>query len=418
MPGKALLYGTIVEGYVMIIVEQIHGPPLAEREAEIVERKGVGHPDTICDGIMEAVSVALNRVYLETFGTILHNNIDKGLLIAGQVEKWFGGGRVTRPMELVIGDRATSSFGGQEIPVAEIATAAARDWIGRHLPHVDRERDVQIRIALAPASEELTGIFTRPGKIRPANDTSAAVGYWPQTPTEIAVLDLENLLNSGDFKARFPETAEDIKVMGIRHGRALDLIVAMPLLCPLIGSEAEYFARRAVLRQEIVTWAEQRLPFASAVHLNALDEPGRGLGGVYLSLLGTSAEDADSGQVGRGNRVNGLIPVMRAIGTEAIAGKNPASHIGKIYSALAFRAARAVGEQLQGVREVEILLASRIGHPIDQPVLTVVRLLPLPAADFALLRRQAEMVMERELSEIANLCLRLGTGQEELGMPR
>ena len=59
---------------------------------EVVERKGLGHPDSICDAIMEEISLALSREYMEQFGVILHHNIDKGLLVAGEVERKFGGG--------------------------------------------------------------------------------------------------------------------------------------------------------------------------------------------------------------------------------------------------------------------------------------------------------------------------------------
>ena len=50
---------------------------------EIVERKGLGHPDTICDALTENLSRALSRVYLERFGAILHHNVDKVLLCGG-----------------------------------------------------------------------------------------------------------------------------------------------------------------------------------------------------------------------------------------------------------------------------------------------------------------------------------------------
>ena len=90
-----------------ITVEILANKPVAEQDVEIVERKGVGHPDYICDAIMESISVALSQEYLKRFGDILHHNIDKGLLVAGQVERKFGGGRIIKPMELIIGDRAT-----------------------------------------------------------------------------------------------------------------------------------------------------------------------------------------------------------------------------------------------------------------------------------------------------------------------
>jgi S-adenosylmethionine synthetase len=67
-----------------IVVEPLSGVPVAKHRVEYVERKGLGHPDSICDAMMEAVSVALSEAYLDRFGRVLHHNIDKGLLVAGQ----------------------------------------------------------------------------------------------------------------------------------------------------------------------------------------------------------------------------------------------------------------------------------------------------------------------------------------------
>jgi S-adenosylmethionine synthetase len=362
--------------------------------------------------MMEAVSVALSREYLRLFGTILHHNIDKGLLAAGMVEKEFGGGRVVRPMELIIGDRATFDSGGTTIPVEEIAVGAARAWLREHLRFVDPERHLVCRTVLAPGSEELADIFTRPGEVLAANDTSAAVGYYPLSPVEQAVLETERFLNGAEFKERFPETGEDIKVMGARRGRDLDLMVAMPLLAPFIPSERSYFDRKNELLAEMRRFAGR---FGGAgrteVHLNALDAPGRGLGGVYLSLLGTSAEDGDSGQVGRGNRVNGLIAINRPMGTEAAAGKNPVSHVGKIYNVLAHRIAQEIFEEIGGIREAYVLLLSRIGSPIDRPRLASARLLLERGRKVVEIRRQVEEIYQRNLDGMAGFCAALARGE-------
>jgi len=64
-----------------IVLECLERRPIGEQRVEIVERKGVGHPDTICDGVMEAIARAINNEYQKRFGAILHNNIDKGLLV-------------------------------------------------------------------------------------------------------------------------------------------------------------------------------------------------------------------------------------------------------------------------------------------------------------------------------------------------
>ena len=396
----------------MIVVDTYRGRSVTEHRVEIVERKGTGHPDQICDSIMEAISVALSREYLREFGTILHHNIDKGLLAAGRVEKRFGGGKVVRPMELTIGDRATFRAAGKEIPVGEIAIGAARKWLSEHLRFVDPVKHVRYRVVLAPGSEELADIFARPGAVRVANDTSAAVGYYPLSPTERVVLQLERFLNGKEFKERFPETGEDIKVMGARRGKKLDLTVAMPLLAPFVESERDYFARKGKLLTELRGFAGRCSEFARCeVHLNTLDAEGRGLGGVYLSLLGTSAEDGDSGQVGRGNRVNGLISLNRPMGTEAAAGKNPVSHVGKIYNVLAHRMAQEIYESISGIKEVSVLLLSRIGVPIDRPQEATAQLMLERGRRIDEIAHKVEAIFERELAGISAFCAALARGE-------
>lgn len=396
----------------MIIIEPYRGKSVAEERVEIVERKGTGHPDFICDSIMEAVSVALCGEYLRECGTILHHNIDKGLLVAGKVAKRYGGGRVLQPMELIIGDRATFDGPGKTLPVREIAIDAARLWIRRHLRFVDPDNELLYRVVLAPGSEELTDIFSRPGKVRCANDTSAAVGYYPLSPTETAVLQLERHLNSPQFKKDFPQAGEDIKVMGLRKGTSLDLTVAMPLISRFVASEKDYFSQKEAIHSVMQHYAEQFSWFKNtSVHYNTLDQRGRGLGGIYLSLTGTSAEDADSGQVGRGNRVNGLISLNRPMGTEAAAGKNPLSHVGKIYNQLSHKLARDIYQNIEGIREVYVLLLSRIGAPIDRPKMAAVRILPQKGQKVSALAGAVEEIIKRELADINNFCQALGRGE-------
>lgn len=396
----------------MIVIEPFKGKSVIGRKVEIVERKGTGHPDSLCDSMMEAVSLALCREYRKEFGTILHHNIDKGLLAAGSTEKRFGGGRVLKPMELIIGDRATFAAGGKKVPVADIAVEAAKKWLKKNMRFINVEKHVKYRVVLAPGSEELTDIFSRLGAVKSANDTSAAVGYFPLSPTERMVLELERHLNSKPFKKKHPETGEDIKVMGVRTGTDLDLTVAMPLICKYVRSEREYFERKDVLHREMQKVAGRFPGFRNVrIHFNTLDETGRGLGGVYLSLLGTSAEDADSGQVGRGNRVNGLIPVNRPLGTEAAAGKNPVSHVGKIYNVLSHRIAEKLYNGIDGAREVYVYLVSRIGAPIDRPQTAAAQIALKRGLALRDVARQAEEIIAHEFSTIGRFCRELSEGK-------
>ena len=350
-------------------IQQLSGPTVAEMEVEIVERKGIGHPDTICDAVMESVSQSLCKAYQERFGTILHYNCDKSLLVAGQVERRLGGGKVVEPMRLVMGDRATTTVGQDVLDVGEIAITTAKEWFGKNLRQVDPERHLCYQVELKPGSEELSSLFLAGQPIAGANDTSAAVGYAPLSGTEQLVLEAEHFLNSASFKTRFPETGEDVKIMGVRSGTHLEFTVAMPLLDRYVQSEEEYFRRKEAVSDTLLGHLRNHQQGFQelTVRLNALDRPGAGMAGMYLSVIGTSAEDADSGEVGRGNQVNGLIALNRPRGSEAAAGKNPVSHVGKIYNVLAHLLARKLHTQVSGLRDVTVWLCSRIGEPIDRP---------------------------------------------------
>lgn len=395
-----------------LTVETTRDAPVADQPVEIVERKGTGHPDYICDSAMEAVSVALSREYIKTFGAVLHHNIDKGLLAAGMVEKRFGGGRVVKPMEFYIGDRATFTAGGKTVPVAEIAEATVKGWFKENLKHVDPEKDLQVKTVLQPGSVELADIFARKGKTLGANDTSAAVGYAPLTPTEKAVFEVERLINSPAFKLRYPGTGEDVKVMGIRTGTELDVTVACPMTARETRSEKAYFERKTEVKAAAAEFLKDNFPFTGVkVEMNTLDKKGGGVSGVYLSLLGTSAEDADSGQVGRGNRVNGVISLNRPMGTEAAAGKNPVSHVGKIYSVLAHRMAGELHRRTEGVREVYVWLLSRIGAPVDRPRHVYVKAFTGPEADKKYVEASSRKVVEEFLSGVEAFTGELSRGE-------
>lgn len=398
----------------VVNVEPFAGRAMGDQPLEVVERKGTGHPDTICDALCDSISVALCGEYLKRFGEVLHHNIDKALLSAGTVSKNFGGGEMTMPMKLFIGDRATLLAGGERIAVDEIAVETARKWFQEHMRFVDPHRHVRFEVLLGKGSEELSAIFHRPGLYRSANDTSAAVGFYPLTPTESMVLELERHLNSYLFKNEFPETGEDVKVMAFRQGHEIEVTVAMPLMAVFTGSEKHYFQKKDLVHQEIKKWLRAFLPShlrLRRLNLNALDAAGMGMEGVYLSLLGTSAEDADSGQVGRGNRVNGLISVARPLGTEAAAGKNPVSHVGKIYNVLSHKLAKEIYERVDGLNEAYVFLVSRIGDPVNEPAMVNVQVALQDGVALVDVLSSIEEILEEGLLDINALCTSLAEGR-------
>lgn len=398
-----------------IVCEQSSAPPLARQRCEIVERKGLGHPDTICDSVMDAISVALCQEYERAAGQILHHNLDKSLLIAGQTVKQCGGGQVVQPMELIIGGRATDQFQGSSLPVRETAIETVRTWFRDHLPHVDLDTHIRLRPVMAPGSAELADIFTRGGAVLDANDTSAAVGHGPYTPLERLVLDLEAYLNSSQFKTGFPDTGQDVKIMACRTESAVQLTVAMPFLAQYIPNVRTYFTRKAEAVEAIHSFVRQTSSFAQVqLVLNSLDDEARGENGIYLSLTGTSAEDADSGQVGRGNRVSGLIAFHRPAGAEAAAGKNPVSHVGKIYNVLAHQLAQELVTQVNELETASVWIVSQIGKPVDDPALVQVQW--TPQEEKGATHRQAaqaaiEAIIRDGFAHIPEFCQALARGR-------
>ena len=390
-----------------IVVEALTGPPISKRRIEIVERKGLGHPDTICDSLVEAVAVDLNRMYLDRLGAVAHYNVDKALLIAGQSRSWFGGGQVTQPAQLVLGDRATFAVEGKKLPVEETARGAIDAWLERYLPRL--RPHVETRVALAPGSAQLRGIFGAEARAIVSNDTSGACGYAPLSPTEAIVLAVEQFLNGADFKERYPDTGQDVKVLGRREDDRLSLTVAMPMLAAAVPSEAAYFRRK----EEIVDALARRFrdaPFELEWQLNNLDRAGRGREGVYLTVTGTSAEDADSGQVGRGNLANGLIAFSRPSGGEAAAGKNALTHAGKVYSVLSHQLAQRIHATTAGLAETYVHLVARIGEPVDQPWVGI-QLVLEPGVAIGDVERTVRETLETELARLPDFRARLGRGE-------
>jgi len=332
---------------------------------EIVERKGIGHPDTICDSIADRFALNLAQYYLKNFNQIFHFNVDKALLVAGETKTKFGGGKVLKPMKIFFGDRATYKIDNKDVPIDEILNQSVYDWLKENLRFVG-EKEVEVINEVKHGSEELTSIFKRKEEYLPANDTSALVGYAPLTTLERSVLELEKYLNSKEFKKRFPESGEDIKVMGLRKDNNFTYTVAMAFVDKFVKSEDNYFKKKDEIKEEIKNFLKERFEVKAEIYLNTLDEKGKGEEGCYLTVTGISAEAGDSGEVGRGNRVNGIIALNRPAGSEAAPGKNMVSHVGKIYNLLAFDIANKIYERIR--KHNYVWLLSQIGRPVNKPL--------------------------------------------------
>jgi len=380
-----------------IHVQPASGRAVEDQTVEIVERKGIGHPDSICDGIAETVSRALARTYLDRFDGMLHFNTDETQLVAGTAVPAFGGGEMLEPIYLLIVGRATKSYGGERIPAETVALEAARGYLAEHFPELDVGSDVVVDVRLGEGSGDLKEVFGEEGAVPMANDTSYGVGHAPLTETERIVYDTERRLNT-EYAADHPELGQDIKVMGKREGDHIDVTVAAAMVDAYIEDMRAY--RDAVRGVEafVAEMAREYTDREVTVHVNTADDYEEGA--IYLTTTGTSAEQGDDGSVGRGNRANGLITPNRPMSMEATSGKNPVNHIGKIYNLLSTELAQSVVEDVEGIRQLQVRLLSQIGQPIDNPHVADAEVITEEDVSITDIESDIEAAIDAELADV------------------
>jgi S-adenosylmethionine synthetase len=386
-----------------IIVEELVRTPVEMQKVELVERKGIGHPDSIADGIAEAVSRALSREYIKRYGIILHHNTDQVEVVGGRAYPRFGGGEVIKPIYILLSGRAVEFVDKEMFPVHEVAIKAAKDYLRKAVRHLDVEEHVVIDSRIGQGSVDLVGVFNKvkENPIPLANDTSFGVGYAPLSETEKIVLETEKLLNSEKFKKEWPAVGEDIKVMGLRRGDEIDLTIAAAIVDSEVQNPQEYMEVKEGIYNAVRELVSQYTERKVNIYVNTADDPENDI--YYITVTGTSAEAGDDGSVGRGNRVNGLITPNRHMSMEAAAGKNPVSHVGKIYNILSTLIANDIAEQIEGVQEAYVRILSQIGKPIDEPLVASIQVIPKPGYKVEQFERQAYEIADEWLANITKI---------------
>lgn len=347
---------------------------VSDNAVEVVERKGLGHPDTICDALAETLSRNLCREYRERFGEILHYNVDKALLCGGRAAPAFGGGVVLGPITIYLAGRATTEVGSEFVPIKEIAVEGSIAWLRANFHALDPQRHVHIDAVVQPGSQDLQELFSRRNERRVslANDTSIGVGYAPLSALERLVLAVEREINARDRDREHPGWGEDIKVMGVRRGDEVDLTIACAMIGGYLAHIDDYLAEKVAMERVVHGLASQHGFPRCEVSVNAADDLAAGI--TFLTVTGTSAEAGDDGQVGRGNRANGLITPCRPMSLEAAAGKNPATHVGKIYNVVARDIAETLVATLPEIAAAQCLMVSQIGSPVTKPAMIEIKL--------------------------------------------
>jgi S-adenosylmethionine synthetase len=412
-------------------VEALERSPIEDEAVEIVERKGIGHPDSICDGVAESVSRALSRAYLDRVGEILHYNTDEAQLVAGSAAPEFGGGELTEPIYLLLVGRATSEYEGVTIPAEPIALRAGREYLSEAVPRLDVGADIVLDVRLGEGSGDLQGVFGDNGTddgandrgveggpagsngdgsrpVAMANDTSFGVGHAPLSETERIVLETERRLN-GEYSTTHPELGPDIKVMGKREDDRIDVTVAAAIIDEFVADIDTYDEAVREIGGFVADIAGEYTDREVAVHVNTADDYQSD--SIYLTTTGTSAEQGDDGSVGRGNRANGLITPNRSMSMEATSGKNPVNHIGKIYNLLSPHIAASVVSEVGGIRDLRVRLVSQIGQPIDYPHVADVHVVTDSGVAIGDVEAEVREIVGRELADVADVTDRVIDGE-------
>lgn len=356
---------------------------------EVVERKGIGHPDTLCDAIAERASQLYARHCLAEYGLVAHHWFDKVMLVGGEAATGYGRGVLTRPYEIVFAGKAAFAVGGNAIPVDDLLATAARDVLGAVLKQFDPERDVRIRNMIV----DHRGSGRDDGRYRPrshadllalddpkrvSNDCNVLTGFAPLSRLEALVLDVERQLTSPGGLGNAPDVGVDVKIVGTRVGDEVELLANVPFIAAQVPSLAVYQRRCDEIAEFIREYARDRHHIDAGLTLNPAPPP-------YLTVTGSVADTGDVGMVGRGNRANGLITPMRPMSIEAASGKNPLDHTGKLYAQVAKQLAASLAA-VAGA-DVVVIISTSKARPLDDPDLVAIESeRPLPdgaAAAFA-----------------------------------
>jgi S-adenosylmethionine synthetase len=382
-----------------IDVEEIQQTPVEARDVELVERKGIGHPDSVADGIAESVSRALCKEYVKRYGCILHHNTDETQIVAGRSNPRFGGGEVISPIYILITGRATKFVGDDYVPTDVIAIRAAKEYLKNNILNLDVEEHVVIESKLGEGSLDLKNIFSRMEEVPLSNDTSFGVGFAPLSEVEKIVLNVERELMERRKKER--AIGEDVKVMGLRVKDKISLTIAGAIVSKYVKDLEEYKAVKEEIKKFVEDVASKYTEKTIEVEVNTGDD--YSIPSVYLTVTGTSMEMGDDGSVGRGNRCNGLITPNRPMSMEATSGKNPVNHIGKIYNLLANQIANDIVEAVDGIEEVYVRILSEIGKPINEPKIASAQVIMKKGYEFEKVKRKIEAVIEEWLDEVEKI---------------
>lgn len=355
------------------------------KDFEVVERKGVGHPDTIADHLAEKISIEYSKYCLRKFRLILHHNVDKVTVMGGLLEiKDWGKAKMKKPIRVLVNGRMSDSFRGVKIPIKKIIKKTVNDQMHKILPHLDIHTWLKIMIETTTYSKnprffKPLSVDDLPEQKNPyANDTSAVVGYWPLTPSEQLPIKLEGFFYDKKGLPKYSYIGHDIKVMVVRNKNIFNITMNIPFITTLTPTYSFYkekvdnFQKKLKIISQRFLGRKSQVEFNLNTHYQIIkDENIKKVNGYYSGVTGSALDYGEEGVVGRGNNRKGIIPSFRTYTMEAACGKNPVYHVGKVLGLVVDTLAKEISEKFKC--EAEVMIITKIADPLYTPNNLLVR---------------------------------------------
>ncbi|MFH1610917.1 MAG: methionine adenosyltransferase [Patescibacteria group bacterium] len=383
----------------------------------ITERKGLGHPDTLCDGAADYVSQQYSQYCLEKFGEVLHHNCDKFVILGGTAKVGFGYGKIVSPFRFIMNGRFSESFGATKIEYKSLIRQWIKEYVSNILTLIDSNKDMEIVDMIH--SNPSPGIISTDVKNLPprssifmftprnkkdltqstfleSNDTSAGVGYAPLNTSDLVAIAVEKKFNSKDFKIKHPYIGSDIKVMVVTVDRTIKITTCIPFI-GLYTPSIKFYKDKIKWLKEMINDEVKNIigkQYSLSITINNRDVIK--MNEVYLTATGSSVESGDEGIVGRGNRINGVISMTEPMSMEAACGKNPIYHIGKLYNVLAKRIAFKIYD-LYNI-SCKVYLVSQTGRDLQDPWQCIITL-----STKKYNKEGISNIVKKELSDVVDL---------------